>query len=197
MQKATDSSESKVKIPAAFILLKVNENADFFKIYEKLHSLDNVLICDATRGDIDIFLVVQDESIEKCKEFFDNNIKALEDIKGAEYLPLIIPAMNDNMKNVISSAGISLPDQTPDSKSSVFSYVLAEVEKEKIADIYEVLKLTDNVVYYDFTSGKYNIIMKIHGDHFIQIDKFIENKLINLEGILKIKEYPIINIYDI
>ncbi len=188
------------KTAAAFMLLKINEKADFFNVYKKLYFMENVLYCDATRGDIDIFLLVQAESIEKCKEVFENDIKTLEDVKEAQFLPISVPVLNDNIKDIINSAGISLSDQMPgnarDSKNSVCSYILAEVEREKIADIYPVLKLTDNVVYCDFTSGKYNIIMMVHGTHFSQIDKFIENKLINLEGILKIKEYPIINIYE-
>jgi CheY-like chemotaxis protein len=188
------------KTAAAFMLLKINESADFFNIYKKLYFMDNVLYCDATRGDIDIFLLVQAESIEKCKAIFDNDIKTLEDIKEAQYLPISVPVLNDNIKEIINSVGVSLSDYIPGnargSKQSVCSYILAEVEREKIADIYPVLKLSDHVVYCDFTTGRYNIIMMVHGTHFSQIDKFIENKLINLDGVLKIKEYPIINIYE-
>lgn len=188
------------KTAAAFMLLKIKESADFFNIYKKLYFMENVLYCDATRGDIDIFLLVQAESIEKCKEIFDNDIKTLEEVKEAQYLPISVPVLNDNIKEIINSVGVSLSEYIPgnarDAKQSVCSYILAEVEREKIADIYPVLKLSDHVVYCDFTTGRYNIIMMVHGTHFSQIDKFIENKLINLDGVLKIKEYPIINIYE-
>jgi len=110
--------------------------------------------------------------------------------------------MTDNIKEIINSAGISLSNEIPslgavrDSSQSVCSYVLVEVEREKIEDIYPVLKLTENVVYCDFISGKFNLIMMVSGTHFGQIDKFLENKLVNLDGVVKIKEYPIINIYE-
>ena len=189
-----------VKTSAAFALLKINEDADFFSVYKKLYFMENVLYCDATRGDIDIFLLLQADTMENCKEFFEKEIKPLDAVKEAEFLPISVPVLNDNIKDIINSAGISLSEEMTgnarNSKQSVCSYILAEVEREKLGDIYPVLKLTDNVVYCDFTSGKYNIIMMVHGTHFSQIDKFIENKLINLDGVLKIKEYPIINIYE-
>lgn len=194
------TEKKEAKTAAAFMLLKINEKADFFNVYKKLYFMENVLYCDATRGDIDIFLLVQAETIEKCKEVFENDVKTLEDVKEAQFLPISVPVLNDNIKDIINSVGISLSDEMPgnvrNSKNSVCSYVLAEVEREKIADIYPVLKLTDSVVYCDFTSGKYNIIMMVAGTQFSQIDKFIENKLINMDGVLKIKEYPIINIYE-
>lgn len=190
------------KTAAAYMLLKVNKEADFFNLYKKLYFMENILYCDATRGDIDIFLLAQADTIDECKNLFENEIKVIEGIDEAEFLPVGEPVLNDNIKDIINSAGISLSDELPgldkirDSSQSVCSYVLAEVEREKIEEIYPVLKLTEEVVYCDFTSGKYNLIMMVYGTQFSQIDKFIENKIVNLNGVLKIKEYPIINIYE-
>lgn len=190
------------KTVAAYMLLKVDPKADFFAVYKKLYFMENVLYCDATKGDIDIFLLVQSDSIEKCKELFEKEIRSMDGIKEAEFLPVSVPMMTDNIKEIINSAGISLSNEIPslgavrDSSQSVCSYVLVEVEREKIEDIYPILKLTENVVYCDFISGKFNLIMMVSGTHFGQIDKFLENKLVNLEGVVKIKEYPIINIYE-
>jgi len=197
-----EENKSEERISAAYILLRINEKADFFDIYKKLYSMENVLYCDATRGDIDIFLLVQADTIEECKEVFEKKIKMFDAIKEAEFLPISIPILNDNIKEIINSAGISLSDEMPnldavrDSKHSVCSYILAEVEREKIEEIYPVLKLTENVVYCDFTTGRFNLVLLISGSQFSQIDKLIENKLINLSGIIKIKKYPIINIYE-
>jgi len=190
------------KTAAAYMLLKVNKEADFFNLYKKLYFMENILYCDATRGDVDIFLLAQADTIDECKELFEKEIKIIDGIDEAEFLPVGEPVLNDNIKDIINSAGISLSDELPgldkirDSSQSVCSYVLVEVEREKIEEIYPVLKLTEEVVYCDFTSGKYNLIMMVYGTQFSQIDKFIENKIVNLDGVLKVKEYPIINIYE-
>ncbi|MFH1197285.1 MAG: response regulator [bacterium] len=190
------------KTVSAYALLRVNPAEDFFEVYKKLYFMENVLYCDATRGDIDIFLLLQADSIDKCKDIFENEIKTIDAITYAELLPVGVPVMTDSIKEIINSVGVSLASEIPslgavrDSKHSVCSYVLAEVEREKLDDIYPVLKLTENVVYCDFINGKYNLIMMISGTHFTQIDKFVENKLVNLNGVVKIKKYPIINIYE-
>jgi DNA-binding response OmpR family regulator len=186
---------------AAYMLLKLDEKADFFEVYKKLYAMENVLYCDATRGDIDIFLLVQADTTEACKEIFENEVKPLSGLKDAEFLPIDVPVLNENINDIINSAGISLSTEISsgavrDSKHSVCSYVLAEVERERIQDIYPILKLTENIVYCDFINGRYNLVMMVSGSQFSQIDKFIENKLINLNGIIKIKKYPIINIYE-
>lgn len=190
------------KTVSAYALLNVKTEMDFFEVYKKLYFMENVLYCDATRGDIDIFLLLQADSLDRCKDIFENEIKPIEAISNAQFLPVGVPVLNDSIKEIINSVGVSLSNEIPtlgaarDSKHSVCSYVLAEVEREKLDDIYPVLKLTENIVYCDYISGKYNLILMVSGTHFSQIDKFIENKLNNLTGIVKVKEYPIINIYE-
>jgi DNA-binding Lrp family transcriptional regulator len=71
-----------------------------------------------------------------------------------------------------------------------------DVDREKLERVYPVLRLTENILYCDFTSGNYNIIMMVFGTQFSEIDKIIESKIINLDGVLKVKEYPVINIFE-
>ena len=190
------------KTVSAYALLKMSEHAGFFDIYKKFYFMDNVLYCDATRGDIDLILLIQSESTDQCKELFDNNIKIVEGIKEAEFLPVGVPVLNDNIKDIINSAGITLFDEMQgmnkvrDNKKAVCSYVLVDIDRERLEDVYPVLKLTENVLYCDYISGKYNLILMIYGTQFSEIDKIIENHIISLNGVLKVKEYPIINIFE-
>jgi CheY-like chemotaxis protein len=190
------------KTVSAYALIKIGDQADFFSIYKKLYFMENVLYCDATRGDIDIFLLLQSDSIDQCREIFDNEIKDLEGIKNAEFLPIGIPILNENIREIINSAGITLFEDMPgmnkvrDNKKAVCSYVLVDIDREKLEDVYPVLRLTENILYCDYISGKYNLVLMIHGTQFSEIDKIIENKIITLNGVLKVKEYPIINIFE-
>jgi CheY-like chemotaxis protein len=202
IKKSEKLQKESPKTETAYIFLKVDESSDFFEIYKKLYFMKNILYCDATKGDIDIILLVQGASIDECKELFENEVKVINGIKNAELVPISVPVLNDNIKEIINSAGVLLSNEIPslgsfrDSRHSVCSYVLIDVERERIEDVYPVLKLTENVIYCDFISGKYNLVMLVSGTHFNQIDKFIQNKLVNLPGVIKVKEYPIINIYE-
>jgi DNA-binding Lrp family transcriptional regulator len=83
-----------------------------------------------------------------------------------------------------------------DSHKSVCSYVLLNVDREKLEIVYPILKLTDNVLYCDYAEGSSDLILMVYGTQFSEIDKIIENKISNLDGILKVKEYPIINVFE-
>jgi CheY-like chemotaxis protein len=191
-----------VKTKSSFILMKVDEKADFIKIYRKLYYMDNVLYCDATRGDIDIVMLIQENSLADCEKFVEEEIKTIDGITDVEYMPVGVPVLNDSIKDIISTAGITLSEDLPgsgkvrNSEQSVCSYVLVDVEREKLDDIYPVLRLYENVLYCDYTTGKYNLVLMVHGTHFSEIDKFVENKIIKLDGVLKVKEYPVINIFE-
>jgi CheY-like chemotaxis protein len=189
------------KTVSAYVMLRMKDGADFFNIYKNFYFMDNVLYCDATRGDIDIILLIQSDSIEQCQELFDN-IKIVDGINEAQFFPVGVPVLNDNIKDIINSAGIISFEEmhgmnkVRDNKKAVCSYVLVDIDREKLQDIYPVLKLTENVLYCDYISGKYNLILMIYGTQFSEIDKVIENHIISLNGILKVKEYPIVNIFE-
>jgi CheY-like chemotaxis protein len=187
---------------SANILIKIEEEKDFFQLYNKLFFMENVLYCDATRGDIDIFLLIQANSKNECREIFDNKVKNLDAVQECEFLPIGIPLMNDYLKDIIQDSGISPFDDFPgmnksrDNKNSVCSYCIVEVEREKLDIIYPIIRLTDNVLFCDYISGTNRLVLMLYGTQYTEIDKVIANKIISLEGVLKVKKYPIINMYE-
>jgi DNA-binding Lrp family transcriptional regulator len=165
--------------------------------------MDHVLYCDATSGGIDIFLLMQADSDEQCKSFYEENIQSMEPIEESVFLSVDQPVINENIKEIIQSAGgISLFDDSQemsrirDSKKAVFSYVLLDIDREKLDKVYPVLRLTDNVLYCDYTGGHYNLILLLYGTQFSEIDKIILNKIVKLDGVLKVKKYPVVNMFE-
>lgn len=190
------------KTSAGYVLIKVKDDANFFTLYQTLYFTDGVLYCDAVKGDIDIFLLIQSDNAGACRNTYENQVKPLDGIFGTEFLPVTIPLLNDNIREIVNSVGITMFEDTPgmskerDSRKSIYSYVLLDVEREKIEQLYPILRLTENVLYCDYVAGNYNMILMIYGTQFSQIDKIIHNKIVNLDGVLKVKEYPIINIFE-
>ncbi|MDR3627163.1 MAG: response regulator [Ignavibacteriaceae bacterium] len=191
-----------VKTSSAYVLIKVKNNTDYFSLFQKLYFMDNVVYCDATQGDIDIFMLLQSDSIDGCMEVYENNIKKIKEIQDVRFLPVSVPMLNDNIKEIVNAVGIGLFDdmhgmnKIRDSHKSVCSYILLNVDREKLDNIYPILKLTDNILYCDYTEGSYNLILMVYGTQFSEIDKIIENKISNLDGVLKVKKYPIINVFE-
>lgn len=198
---AVEKPVEKIKTYSAYALLKIDKNANFFEIYRRLYFDKNVLYCDATQGDYDIFLLVQASCLEEFNEICEKSIKKIAGINEIDLLSVERPVIDESLRNIVensekfSSSEISVVNKRELDKR-VCSYVLLEVEREKIEDIYPTLLLDDKIVYCDFTSGKYNLVLLVYGNYYTDIDEFIEYKISTLNGVLKIKEFPIVNIFE-
>jgi DNA-binding response OmpR family regulator len=194
-EKVSDKPE--IQTYSAYCLIKVEKDADFFGIFRQLYFDSNVLYCDATRGEYDIFLLIQANSKDDCKNICDNKVKNIPGIKEVEFLEVTNPILDDSLKNVLNVFSIeSSTHQQREFHNVVCSYVLVEVEKEKFESVYPTLYFDDNVVYCDYTESNYNMVLLVQGTQFSQIDKLIKNKIAPLDGVLKVKEFPIISIYE-
>ena len=71
-----------------------------------------------------------------------------------------------------------------------------EIEKEKLESIYPTLYMNDQVVSCDNIKGKYDIVLLMQGASFAEIDRNIQNKIKPLDGVLRIKESPIIKLFE-
>ncbi len=163
--------------------------------------MDNILYCDATSGDYDIILLVNAESTKECKEICENRIKSIENIEKIDFLPINKPLPGSNISDLMDSVGISFEESSEHKTErnfsvSMSSYIFLQVSENKLADVNSVLSLFENVAYCDYTTGKYNLILLVYGSCFDEIDKLIEKNITNLDGILKVKEYPIINMFE-
>ncbi|MCK4765089.1 MAG: response regulator [Candidatus Aminicenantes bacterium] len=199
---AAYEEKEQAKSRSTYMLIKLEDDADFFETHRQLHYMENVLFCDATKGDYDIFLLVQAENREESRQILENKIRSIEGIKEVEYLEVESPVLDEATSEIIQAAeDVSANDSLEHGKSRdmskrVSSYLLMEVEKEKLDSIYLCLRLKENVVYCDYTVGKYNLVLLVTGSYFDEIDKFVEEKVIDLDGVLKVKEYPIVNLYE-
>ncbi len=197
-----DEERHEARSESAYILVKTNADADLFEIYRRMYYMDNVVYCDATKGDYDIFLLLQGSTLEFLENICDTQIKTIQGVELVEFLPISNPILDEATSNVIDIAEDAFSADGFDQENNrnlgnrVCSYVLIEVEKEKLESVYPSLRLNENIVYCDYTSGKFNIVLMIHGSYFSEIDKIIQEKIINLDGILRIKEYPVINLFE-
>lgn len=192
-------------VQTAYLLLKLDEEQrNFFEMFRDIYYLKDIspymVYCDAVKGDYDIFMLLQADQMETLREITDKRIAGIPGVKSVDFLEVGNPVLSENTLAVIKDAEDALEDENSpklrDMGQRVCSYILAEVEKEKLDDIYPTLRLDSNVVYCDYTAGRYNLVLLVTGSYFDEIDKFINRKVIGMEGVLKVKEYPIINLFE-
>jgi CheY-like chemotaxis protein len=189
---------------SAYALVTLDSAADLLSVYRKLYFQENVLYCDAIRGDHDLMLLLQADTPEGIQEVLAKQIKTVEGVTDVSLLSVDSPMFGDNVHDIIGSVDKALgrekeegevyTNQTARTRTS--AYVLLEIEKEKMESIYPALYFDDQVVYCDCTRGKYDIVLLMKGTSFADIGNTIKNKFKQMDGVLRIKEWPIITLLE-
>ncbi|HEY3276909.1 MAG TPA: response regulator [Syntrophorhabdaceae bacterium] len=202
-ETATNAIAPKESV-TGYALVTLTPSANLMDVYRSLYFQEDVLYCDAIRGDYDLILLVQAESNDKVREIIETTIKAVPGVADASFLSVETPVFDESVINIMGSVDKALGkdkaegEMYGDQKARVraSSYVTLEIEKEKLEGIYPVLYFNDQVVYCDYTRGKYDIVALMKGTSFAEIENTIRNKFKSLDGVLRIKEWPIITLFE-
>ncbi len=204
--KAVEKEEATAPVQAhsAYALVTLDNSANLLEAYRNFYFQENVLYCDAIRGDHDLMLLVQAETPEAIQNIVDTKIKTVEGVTEVTLLNVDAPMFGENVVDIIGSVDKALgrekeegelyTNQTARARTS--SYVLLEIEKEKLQSIYPALYFDDQVVYCDCTKGKYDIVLLMKGTSFAEIGNTVKNKFKQLDGVLRVKEWPIITLLE-
>ncbi|HVN23969.1 MAG TPA: response regulator [Syntrophorhabdales bacterium] len=199
-----EETTAPVQSYSAYALVTLDAKADILEAYRTLYFQENVLYCDAIRGDHDLMLLLQAETPEAIREVVDTKIKMVKGVTDITMLNVDSPMFGENVVDIIGSVDKALgrekeegevySNQTARTRTS--SYVLLEIEKEKLASIYPSLYFDDQVVYCDCTRGKYDIVLLMKGTSFAEIGNIVKNKFKQMDGVLRVKEWPIITLLE-
>lgn len=201
--KPTESAATALSV-SAYALVSLEESANLLKIYRKLYFQENVLYCDAIRGDHDIVLLLQAPTFDEIQNVVEKEVKGIEGVADVTLLSVDAPVFEENIVSIMSSVDKALGRDKEESevyagqpvRIKASSYVMLEIEKEKLEAIYPVLYFDDQVVYCDYVRGKYDIVLLMKGSSFAEIDSVIKNKFKPLDGVLRIREWPIITLFE-
>jgi CheY-like chemotaxis protein len=199
-----EEATAPVQSYSAYALVTVDGTANLLDAYRDLYFQENVLYCDAIRGDHDLMLLLQAETPEAIQEVVEKKIKTVKGVTDVALLNVDSPMFGDNVVDIMGSVDKALgrekeegevyTNQTARARTS--SYVLLEIEKEKLQSIYPALYFDDQVVYCDCTKGKYDIVLLMKGTSFAEIGNTVKNKFKQMDGVLRVKEWPIITLLE-
>jgi len=189
---------------SAYALLSLDESANLLNTYRKLYYNENVLYCDAVRGDYDLVLMLQAATSDKINEVVEQEIKTMPGVAGVSLMMVDMPTFGENVINIMGSVdralgrdkGENVAASKQAARTRVSSYVMLEVEKEKMEGIYPALYFNDQVVNCDYTDGSFSIVLLMKGTSFSEIGSTIRSRFKTMDGVLRIKEYPIITLFE-
>jgi len=105
-----------IKSVSAYALVNLKDNVDFMDVYKELYFQENTLYCDTTNGDYDIILLIQADSIEKCRETCNTKLKRMKEVSSVELLEIKKPVLDESIQKILDEADIALSknqDGTP------------------------------------------------------------------------------------
>ncbi len=167
---------------SAFVMIKFEHKDRFVSAYKELYAMDKVVSCDSVKGIYDLVLFLRADNMEKCL----GEIKKLDGIKEADFMP-IIPRFKDEKSN--------LKEKKTEKNGLLSSYVMIENESEKKETVHRLLCSIDTVTSCDAVEGKFDIIVLMQSKSFDCIDKVIKEQIKYMDGVLRIKECPVISMF--
>ncbi len=188
---------------SAYAMVAMDKPGNLMDAFRKLYFHGNVLYCDAIRGEYDLVLLLQGKTIEEINEVVEEEIKTLKGVSDVTLLDVETPIFGENVIDIMGNVDKALgrnegePELTGTAaRTRVCSYVMVEVEKEKMEAVYPALYFNDQVVNCDYTAGAFNMVLLMKGTSFADIESTIKHKVKSLDGVLKIREYPVITLFE-
>jgi len=166
---------------SAFVMIKFEHKDRFVSAYKELYAMDKVVSCDAVKGIYDLVLFLRADNMEKCLK----DIKKLDGIKEADFMPLIPHEFGDEKSN--------LKEKKTEKNGLLSSYVMVEIEKDKTENLYKLLRSVDKVKSCDSVEGKFDMILFMESESFDDLNKVIKKRIKYMDGVLRIKECPVIS----
>jgi CheY-like chemotaxis protein len=189
---------------SAYAMISLDASANLLDTYRRLYFHENVLYCDATRGDYDLVLLLQAPTVDRIKTVIESEIRMMKGVSDVSLLSVETPVFTDNVINIMGSVDKALRRERGEeevgysqpARGGVSSYVMLEVEKEKMEAIYPILHFDDHVINCDCAEGRFNIVLLMNGTSFDEIGSTIRNKFRGMDGVLRLKELPIITLFE-
>ncbi len=180
IQPTNPEIEKVTTLATAYYLISVGQSADFFDVFNSIMKEKSVAAGYATKGESEILLLVEKSQPEFS---FVEYEKTLKDVAG--------------VKNTVCEVLVSAYSaKEKREKKKITSVLLMLVLPAKLEEIVSSLIQFENVVICYTAEGQYNLIVEVSADSFAETDKFIANHVAVLSGVLKLKELPLINLYD-
>lgn len=181
---------------SAYVTLRIKQPDRSMAIFKKLHEMDGVQTCHAVHGDVDIILLAQAASAQGISEFFDK-VRAVEGVEVVSMSPVERPKLDRDVRNFIEVYQREAKRKAqPEKHSGTMSYIVVDIDKDAIQQIFTTVFFIDEVVFCDVIEDGAKLVGMITGlDAGGQVRKVID-RLSHVDGVLRVREAKIIKMMD-
>ena len=182
---------------SAYLTIRITDHKRSMEIFNDLYKMPGVHSCEAVRGDFDIIVLAQGESPDEIKKVFD----AVEALKGVEILSLSEverPKLDRDVDEFINIYSKVVKQQTPavpEKSPGTTSYIIVDVDKNAIQQIFTTVFFIDEVVFCDVIDDGTKLVGMITGQGVGRTPRIME-KLNQIEGVLRVREATVVKLME-
>lgn len=183
---------------SAYLTIKITDSSRSMDIFNELYMMDGIQSCEAVRGDVDIILLAQASSQEEIKSIF-NRVATIEGVDIASMSEVERPKLDRDVDEFIDIYQKAVKQNVQDSvkrQPGTTSYIIADIDKDAIQQIFTTVFFIDEVVFCDVIDGGTKLVGMITGHGAVGRTPRIIEKLSQIDGVLRVREARIIKLME-
>ncbi|MBN1163044.1 MAG: response regulator [Candidatus Krumholzibacteriota bacterium] len=183
---------------SAYLTVKITDPDRSMPIYKALLAMKGIQSCDAVRGDVDIIILAKASSEEEIKAIFDR-VAGLEGLEVLSQSRVERPQLDRDVGEFIKiySDIIKRPaETTPGKQPGMMSYIIVDIDKEAIQQIFTTVFFIDEVVFCDVIEDGTKLVGMVMGQSGMGSAPRIVEKLNQIDGVLRVREAKIVKLEE-
>lgn len=183
---------------SAYLTIRITDPDKSLDVYNQLSALDGVEHVDAVRGDVDLIVLAQAHSQEGIQDFF-KRVRAIPGIEVASLSPVERPKIDRDVHefiDVYQRAVKSSAKETPRKQSGTTSYIIVDIDKDAIQQIFTTVFFIDEVVFCDVIEGGTKLVGMVIGQSAVGRTPHIIERISQIDGVLRVREAKVIRIAE-
>ncbi len=196
--KATPAEPEIRESISAYLTIRITDTDNSLGVYKKLYYLEGVQRCEAVRGDFDIIILAQAPSQDEIDAIFEK-IGGMDGIEVVSVDRVERPKLDRDVNEFINiySNLVKEPSNMTSSKNpGTTSYVVVDIDKDAIQQIFTTVFFIDEVVFCDVIEDGAKLVGMITGQSAVGKTPRIVEKLSQIDGVLRVREAKVIKIME-
>ena len=192
------AKESLRESVSAYLTIRVTDPDRSMEIYTELYQMEGVQCCEAVRSDFDIIILAQASSQEQIKLLFDK-IATMDGLEIASMSDVERPKLDRDVDEFIktySDVVKQFAQKNPSKQPGRTSYIIVDIDKEAIQQIFTTVFFIDEVVFCDVIEDGTKLVGMITGQGAVGRTSRVIEKLSEINGVLRVREAKVIKLLE-
>ncbi len=183
---------------STYITIKITDPDKSMQIYNDLYQMVGVQRCEAVRGDFDIIILAQAGSQDEIKTLNDR-IASMDGVEVVSMSQIERPKLDrdvDEFIKIYSGAVKAQKQTTPAKQPGTTSYIIVDIEKDAIQQIFTTVFFIDEVIFCDVIEDGTKLVGMVTGQGAVGRTPRIIEKLSEIDGVLRVREATVIKLVE-